>query len=182
MAFLTSLKFSLVMYALLAAFGGFKWVQSATYKTKIAEQSGLIAKQKAAIENWERAVAELEKEKETLSKLITEERIKTNEIETKHSETQTELVNLRGKYDEVKKYLDTNIPDRLALWLCKRYGSQRREGNKTKTTGGVLPENKAACADKYTTNDVMTFVQRQDKVIDQYELKMDLLKLYYEKL
>lgn len=180
MAFLTSLKFTLVIYALLAAFGGFKWMQSSHYKNKAATQEKVIAVQKAAIESWEKTVESLQKEKEVLSNLITEEKKKTKDIETKHTETVAELATLKENYSDVKKYLDTNIPDRLSIWLCKRYGSKGRENIKAKTASGVLQKAGTACTERYTTDNVMSFVQKLDETIDRYELKMDLLSTYYE--
>lgn len=183
MAFLTNLKFTLTIYALLAAFGGFKWVQTAHYKSKAASQEKTIALQKSAIENWEKAVKELQHEKEILQKIATEEKEKTKAIEEKQVEIEAELVQLKVKHHDVKKYLsNTNfIPNILSEWMCMRYG-EGRTGTKVKTADRVIPKSTKACTARYTVNNIMTFVQAQDRVIDEYELKMDLQAAYYEQM
>jgi seryl-tRNA(Sec) selenium transferase len=169
------------VYALLASFGGFKWLQSTHYKNKAVTQEKTIALQKSAIENWAKAVKELQDEKETLQKIVTEEKLKTKAIEVKQVEVEAELTQLKVKYHDVNKYLTTFVPDRLSQWLCVRYG-KGRANNQAKTADRVTPENTKTCAERYTANNLMTFIQAQDRALDQYELKMDLTALYYKQL
>jgi DNA repair exonuclease SbcCD ATPase subunit len=110
----------------------------------IKRQNETITLQAASIRTFELALKESETEIDKLKTSIEEDRKLKDQREKRYKEIETELAHIRSKYENVKKYLDTAVPEQLNGWLRKTYGNYTSKNNKTRTTKRIFKRHKKA--------------------------------------
>lgn len=132
-------------------------------KQTIKDKDKLIFAQEQSIKSYEVSLKNSQDEIEKLQQSIETDRKLRKQIEDKYKQQETELAQLKENYDDVKKYLNTRIPERLVNWLRQ-------------DTKGELENNTPSKGDKKTTAKRVSQRLRKKKV--RWKNKRRLVQVY----
>lgn len=140
---LAGMKGTLIVYGLIAGFGGYKWIQSASLQKQLNHATFEVSIHKAANASLAEALNVLEKDKDKALKLVDEFNIAAKKLDKRNQDMAKRITELRGAHEKVDAYLNTSVPEPLAAFLREKYGGEGRKTNKVKAPGASLRKAQA---------------------------------------
>lgn len=163
-----------IIYLIIGGIVVTQFLYGYSIKTKLNTERALSAQYKAASENWRAATLKKTEEIEKLQETIKIDKEKSEAIKVKSRTTIAELKTLRTKYENIKRFLDQSIPDKLNHFMQAKYG-QGRTNNRKKTASTILEKDKPA----RLVQDLIIFIQRYDNALASCNKDKSLIRRYY---